>query len=246
MSKLREVLHVAVWVKRHLRRALPAQGIERVRPHIAPDDVLLDVGAHAGSWTVPLSRMVPRGRVFAFEALPYYARVLRATLRVLGRRNVEVVGRAVLEADRSVEMVWRDPSGRRLTGLTHVRRTDEVAAETITVAGTRLDALLPRFGGRVRFIKMDIEGAELLALRGAEEILRTQRPLLYCELDDAYCQCYGYTAAAVFDYLATYDYRGYQPAEAGAWHPVGPETYAGKGEVWFIPREQESDFIGSG
>jgi len=236
------MIHTLVWLKRHLLDQLAVPEVSLLTGHIRPSDVLLDVGGHAGAWTVALSRLVPQGTVYVFEALPYYARVLRATLQALGKTNVVVVNGAVLHESKRVEMVWRDPEGARLTGLTHLKGADESAQGTISVDGLTLDGLLRSFGGRVRFMKLDIEGAELFALRGAEQLLSTFRPLLYIELNEAYCRRYGHTPKDVFDFLAAQDYRAFVCSADGVCRGVEAGTYSGAGDVWFLPVEEDLAF----
>jgi hypothetical protein len=52
----------------------------------------------------------------------------------------------------------------------------------------------------VRFVKMDLEGAEMFALNGARELLARQRPVVYCEFHRAYMAANGTTIENVFEY----------------------------------------------
>ena len=131
MLSLRQLLHTAIWLKRHLRSELVVPELQVLRRYLDPTDCVADAGAHGGAWSVPLSRLVPQGKVFAFDALPYYADMLRSTLRLLKCRNVEVIGRPLLESERDVEFVWRDPSGRRLKAVSHLRGTDEQVTDNV-------------------------------------------------------------------------------------------------------------------
>jgi FkbM family methyltransferase len=242
MLSARQLLHTAIWVKRHLRSELVVPELEVLRRYLRPADCVVDVGAHGGSWSVPLSRLVPQGKVFAFDALPYYADMLRSTLRLLNCRNVEVTGRPVLESERDVEFVWRDPSGRRLKATSHIRGAGEQAADNVLrIRGVTLDSALMAVKDRIRFIKLDIEGAELSALRGAEEVLEISRPLLYLELSDLYCRRYGHSAEDLLNFLRR---RGYAAllSDDGAWRDAAPEA-GGSHDVWFVPEDQRDAFL---
>ncbi|PIQ60238.1 MAG: hypothetical protein COV99_11925 [Bacteroidetes bacterium CG12_big_fil_rev_8_21_14_0_65_60_17] len=243
MNGPRVFAHTLVWVKRHLLKQLPVPEIDLLRPHVKAEDVLLDVGAHSGAWSVALSRLVPRGRVYAFEALPYYARVLRGTLWILRKSNIEVVGKPVLDEGRPVQMVWRSPGGEHLTGMTHVAGRGESSLDTVTVNGITLDEFLSGSRGHIRFIKMDTEGAELLALQGARHVLQRFRPFFYIELNETYCQRYGHQAEDVISFFRQYDYRGYQRHAGSPLLPVEAATYGGDGDVWFVPTETEEAFL---
>jgi FkbM family methyltransferase len=231
----REFLHTLIWVKRHALGQMPADEVRALAGYLTPTDSVLDIGAHAGNWTVALSRMVPQGKVFAFEALPYYAKVLRATLRLLGRKNVQVVGHPALDDEREIEMVWLDPAGQRLTGYTHVRGAQEPSTSTVSVNSIVLDDFLGSASSAVRFIKIDIEGAELSALKGATRLLNAHQPVLYVEVNDSYCARYGHSASDVFAFLAEFGYEAYSH-ERDSWVSVDASTYGGEGDVWFLPR----------
>ena len=60
--------------------------------------------------------------------------------------------------------------------------------------------------GRVDFIKCDVEGAELLVLRGAQSTLRRFRPKLFLEIDDRWVRSFGWTTADVLSFLRQIGY----------------------------------------
>jgi FkbM family methyltransferase len=237
---VKHLLHACVWTRRHLAGRLPAPELSPLLPLLAPDDVFLDIGVHAGSWTIPASRVLTSGHVYAFEALPYYARVLATTLTLLRRRNVTVVVGAVSDAEGELDVVWKDAAGRRLTGMTRIGRPEDdgekVRVRALTIDGFRQQH--PR--GRVRLVKCDVEGAELLVLRGAARTIESSRPLVFCELYDSYSARYGYASQEVF---AFFDGRGYRTMEFenGGFRPLDRAHYRGAGDVLFVPDEVPFD-----
>ncbi len=244
MFSLKEILHSFVWAKRHRFNQYSVSDAKLLVPYIKSTDILIDIGAHGGSWTVILSRLVPNGKVYAIEALPYYYRVLKLTLRILGLSNVELINKAVLDEIKQIQIVCRNNKGLRLTGRIHIKAPGENAMETVSVDGTRLDDLLNQVDGKVRFIKIDIEGAELFALRGASQLISKHRPLLFVELYEEYCQRYKYKPEEVFDFFSNLKYGSYQHDNNNTWVQIKACNYSGKGDVWFIPIEQVSSFVG--
>lgn len=233
---MKHLLHAGVWVRRHLAGRLPAPELRPLLPLLAPDDVFLDVGVHAGSWTIPASSALTRGHVYAFEALPYYARVLRWTLRWLGRRNVTVIVGAVSDTEGELEVIWKDAAGRRLTGMTRISRGED-DGEKVRVRALTIDGFRRQHPhGRVRLVKCDVEGAELLVLRGAAATIDAFRPLVFCELYDAYCARYSYSSRDVFGFFAGRGYRTME-FEGGTFRPLDPAGYRGAGDVLFVPDE---------
>lgn len=235
---MKHLLHAIVWTRRHLDGRLPAPELSPLLRCFRSDDIFLDVGVHAGSWTIPASRVLTAGHVYAFEALPYYAKVLKSTLALLRRGNVTVVAAAVSDAPGEVDIVWQDGAGRRLTGMTHIRCGAETG-RTVRVPTLTIDGFREQHpGGRVRLIKCDVEGAELMVLRGAASTIDSSRPLVFCEIYDAYCARYGYSSRDVFSFFNARRYRAMQ-FEQGTFRGLDADTYAGAGDVLFVPGEME-------
>ena len=161
----------------------------------------MDVGAHAGSWVVPLARRTSQGVVYAIEALPYYAKVLRMLMTLMRLPNVRVVNLAITATPKKVKMVWLDRAGRRLTGFTHIAGATEDASGNVEVNGQPLDAILVDVPGRVSFIKCDVEGAEFGVLLGAVQTIERHRPIVYVELVSGYLQRYGHSLDDVFGFF---------------------------------------------
>jgi hypothetical protein len=67
----------------------------------------------------------------------------------------------------------------------------------------RLDDVID---ARISFLKIDVDGAELLVLRGAQRILRESRPPILFEAG-GYTSDFGYEQQAVFDFLSNCGYR---------------------------------------
>jgi FkbM family methyltransferase len=233
---LREAAHTLLWLKRHLSGGLRVPELPCLLPFLQPDDVFLDIGAHAGAWSVPVSKAVRDGHVYAFEAFPYYARLLQNVVSLMRRSNVTVIVGAVADKPGQTSMVWKDAAGHRLTGKTHM---DASAAGDVSVRVPKLtiDSYYaqqpPR---RVRLVKCDVEGAELLVFRGAMKTIDRWRPIVFCEINAEFCVRYGYRMADLFDFFADRSYRTFT-ASAGHLGPLDPAAYSGLGDVVFIPSE---------
>ncbi len=210
--------------------------VSAIAEYVPPDAACIDVGAHGGSWSVALARLVPKGRVYAFEALPYYTNVLRWTLRLLRIRNVAVINSAVKDDATPAQLVWKAGDGSRLTGLTHLRRRGEPDTMALIVPGITLDEFMkPWPHSPVAVIKCDVEGAELHVLKGAAQLLERWRPVLYVEMNEDFCRSYGHAPADVFQFVARFGYQGYTLSDDGIRTPVDATNCAAKTDVLFLP-----------
>ncbi|MBE0429215.1 MAG: FkbM family methyltransferase [Thermoleophilia bacterium] len=130
-----------------------------------------DVGAHAGFYTLLSSLLVgPRGRVIAFEPLPRNLHFLREHLRLNHVTNVEVIETALAERAGEVNFAEGVNSFNARIATDGGIRVKTAALDEL-VGGGRLPA--------PDYIKMDIEGAETLALKGAGHTLKKYHPTIF-------------------------------------------------------------------
>jgi len=173
------------------------------------DPALLDIGANIGLVSLPLLALLPKLRVTAFEPGRYQRKLLAHNLRAnRWTRRVDVHSCALGEragAARFFSHERLDATG--LDGLADTRRIPD-AVHTTTVRIDTLDAWWKRSGRPViHAAKIDTEGSELLVLRGAEEILRSSRPMLLLEISRANLMSYEFSAHDLLAWLQAHDYR---------------------------------------
>jgi len=141
---------------------------------LRPGMTVLDLGAHHGLFTTLMSRLVgPSGRVLAFEPSPRERRGLERHIRLNACTNVTVVPMAVSSSAGNAEFYMVE---NRRSGASGLRRTQLDGrfpkSERIQVRVAALDEYLGNASiNYVDFVKMDIEGAELEAFKGAKKLL---------------------------------------------------------------------------
>lgn len=135
--------------------------------------VFLDVGAHVGRWTLRLAGQARH--VLAVEANPETAVALLTNLALNNIRNVSVLPFAAW--DETCRMSLHDPNGKRRGGSTQVTPGNGEAV------GLPLDSVIPP-AEDICLVKLDVEGADLHALRGMATLLGTARPALFVECHD--------------------------------------------------------------
>lgn len=189
---------------------------------VGPGDTVVDVGANHGMWTLALSRAVgATGRVYSFEPVPFTFGVLRAVARRGGLDNVTLLNKGCSSQVGTLEMtvpLQRSGSSDDLQAHLSQRRAeeDEEQGESVAVSCemTTLDAALDGASG-VSLLKLDIEGAELLALRGGGELLARERPAIVCEVDVEFLRGFDQKPGDLVSYLDNWDYEPHR-YEAGS------------------------------
>src|SRR4051794_20273378 len=182
-------------------------------------DVILDVGAHVGVHALAAARRLRElggsSRVIAFEPTPDSAAAVHAAAARNGL-SVEVVQSGLGEADGEIELRGDPRYDPRDAGVRSQFGEGEVVARAPV---TTFDAWAERSRlDRLDVVKIDIEGAEILALRGMHETLRRLRPrLLAIEVKDVVMQRGPGDEAALHSLLAD---CGYAPAGSPERHLV--------------------------
>jgi FkbM family methyltransferase len=134
---------------------------------VKKDSVFYDIGANVGFYSLLASTLVFRGKVYAFEPVAENVRYIQRHLTLNEIRNVEVL-----------ELAICDQVGTSTFQVEETRAMGHLKAEGNTyVQTTTLDSLLQaQLIDPPHYIKMDIEGAELMALHGASECIQRHRP----------------------------------------------------------------------
>ncbi|HEY5985581.1 MAG TPA: FkbM family methyltransferase [Streptosporangiaceae bacterium] len=174
--------------------------------------VLLDVGAHVGHWALRLAAKA--SKVVAVEANPATAATLRRHVAMNGIGNVEVVQLAAW--DEQAYLSLDDPSGQVEGGSTRTVPADGMIG---AVQGDRLDKVITGLD-RLDLVKLDVEGADIHALRGMAGLLAKYRPVLFVECHDIY----GYYDRADLEQTLTDLGYGFEVAASvpSNWMPDGP------------------------
>jgi FkbM family methyltransferase len=166
---------------------------------LAPGDTYVDIGANVGLLALRAAAIVgATGRVFAVEAHPRTAGFLRQNVGLNGFTNVVVKSCAI--GDETGTVCFSD------------RRSDEQnavdpAGNGLAVPLVPLDTLFPEsVVSRVHLLKVDVEGFELHAFRGATALLRRTDRVLF-ETSPRHSVRYGYPPNMVYELLGQAGFR---------------------------------------
>lgn len=127
---------------------------------------VIDVGAHAGYYTLLAARAVgDKGRVFAFEPEPSNYKLMLKNIQLNNYRNVIPVKKAVTNITGPIKLfLAEDASGHSTVG-------DNRHQRAIIVDSTTLDDFFAARYEHIHIIKIDVEGAEDAVLQGMSSII---------------------------------------------------------------------------
>ena len=156
--------------------------IAMILDFLYPGDVVIDVGAHIGTVSIPIATKVgANGHVYAFEANPNTYELLQ--------RNIEInnLGQCI----SAYNCVVTDRTGRYI--FTHKEKNTGASFLTLVRNGegqknncVSLDMWFDTVSRheRIDFMKIDVEGMELSVIQCAKSIIRRSMPVLYVEISE--------------------------------------------------------------
>lgn len=146
---------------------------EFVKKAIKKGDVVIDIGANIGYFTLIFARLVgDEGKVYAFEPEPANFNLLKKNVETNGYQNVVLVRKAVLDKTGKTKLYIASDTNaaHRITDAKELYQFRN--QESIEIDSVRLDDYFRDYNQKINFIKIDIEGVESVAIKGMSSLLR--------------------------------------------------------------------------
>ena len=173
--------------------------ISLIKNNIRPGDVILDIGANIGYYTKILSKLVgAKGKVHAFEPDPVnYERLLQNCGQL---KNVVLNNKAIGPKTEKIKIY----TSKTLNVDHRTYKPEEYEAE-IEIEAVKADEYMGRV--KVDFIKMDIQGFEMSAIQGMENILRSNSEIrILSEFWPYGLKLTGSSASEYYNYLSSLNF----------------------------------------
>lgn len=205
--------------------------------------VLIDIGASYGYYALTFAKEKPNSTVFAFEPSKNIYKYLSMNTVENRLSNVSPFLKAVSDSDGVVE----GKGSIYDFGVSYIQYPG-YEGQSYKLKSITIDSYILQKGiNRIDYIKIDIEGAELLALRGAYHSIEKFRPIIQCELTDAFTVSrFGYRIIDVFEFMESLGYNFLYLPSTNYLSEYGTivlgnnisEAIAQSNEFFFVPREK--------
>jgi FkbM family methyltransferase len=221
-----------------LRGRFELNEIEFVRRTVKPGQHVVDAGAHIGLFAMHMAAAVgPSGSVHCFEPFEANAACLELAIAENRFERRVILERAAVGAMHGTGQLIFAPATLNSGGAFIGAPGASVPAghETLPVRLIALDEYpLPR---PISFIKMDVEGAEPQAVRGAARLLQEDRPVILSEVHPSQLKLVsGITPAAFIAEIAELGYRCHLLGAGVPGAEVSDVQTSGVESVVFVPR----------
>ena len=183
--------------------------------YIQPENCVWDIGANLGIFSfLSAWKAGEKGHVFSLEADPFYAELQHKSGRTLpaGYAPFTPLCAAIADKIGILELcIPKNGHSRNHLSIVEGNRADmtETRKQVVTITG---DFLLQHWT-KPDFVKVDVEGAEMLFLKGATSLVERIRPTFYIEINES-------SQEAATQIFKTANYKFFEVSSAGTEKPV--------------------------
>ena len=183
-----------------------------VRNNIKKDEIVVDLGAHIGYYSLMMAKLVGQsGRVFAFGPELRNLELLKKNVEFNSYSNITIVSKAVSDINGECSLFI----GQESFGANKIfkpKKTNTQEFEESKTKTIRLDDYFKKLGilEKISFIKMDIEGSEISALRGMKNILKLNKNLkIFTEINKNALEDNNSNFREMLELLEVYNFKFY-------------------------------------
>lgn len=156
-----------------LKKSTDATETEVIKKIVQKDDIVLDIGACMGYYTLIFAKLVgPQGKVFAFEPEIKNFAILRKNVEKSNYQNVTLINKAVSCKTEKTKLYLSDYhlADHRIYDSRDNRKFIEIEA-------IRLDEYFKNYNSKINFIKMDVQGSEERVIQGMLTLLQRNKKI---------------------------------------------------------------------
>ena len=174
---------------------------------VKDNDVVLDIGANLGWYTLNWLKKAKDVTVFSFEPMPDIYDKLIQNLILNGQQIKNAFNFGLSNINDDLDFFF-DTERCGASSMVNLRESKNTVNVKCTVK--RLDDVFPSFGiNRLDFIKCDVEGAEKLVFEGGIETIKKYKPIIYSEMLRKWSKKFGYHPDDIINLLADIGYHCY-------------------------------------
>lgn len=171
---------------------------------ISESNTFFDIGANIGFYSINLAMIKRSMNVHSFEPIPSTFHNLNRNIELNGIKNIKTHNLGFSDKKGDFDFyVYSQGSGN----ASSVNLTGRDDVKVLKCEVTTLDDYVSTTGLNVDFIKCDVEGAELLVLKGGHSTIRQNLPIIFCEILRKWTEKFSYNSNDILDMLRAIGYR---------------------------------------
>ena len=167
-------------------------------------EIIFDIGANLGWYSIMLALLDENKKIFSFEPIKEVFNQMNENIYLNNLTNISTHCFALSDSESEVEMYYT-PNQTGATSFKNLHNTSEKSRVIRTK--TLDDFFLKTKLNTLEFIKCDVEGAELLVLKGGIETIKKYLPILFLEMLRKWSKKFDYHPNEILNLLAQSGYR---------------------------------------
>lgn len=178
-----------------------------VKNILRSDDVFIDIGANIGAFSLLAASKITNGKIYAFEPSPHILPILKQNIALnnkFDRIEIEKVAASDKEGNINFDI-------SETPDYNHIVSSNEVKRKSINILTKTIDFFLKRKNiSHVKLIKIDVEGAEMIVLKGMQKSLQQRKvDALIIEVNKLSFARFGFSVKDMRGYLEDFGYNLY-------------------------------------
>lgn len=188
--------------------------------------VFIDVGANRGEFTIFAAKRLENGKIISFEPVTKMFKELKRNVDLNNFKNIKIIKKGAGDKKQQISIYGTSNKFFDNTineGLFTVYKSADCNKFLEKIDVVVMDEILSK-ENRIDIIKIDIEGGELPALMGAENIIKKFKPIIILEICDKNLKAAGYNSKNLLNFLKKYNYKFELIIFNGKTKPISVET----------------------
>ena len=209
-ESLKVKVNLADWIQQQIYFIdySDVNGISFLKKQLVNGSVFIDIGANIGAYSLIASKLVGnKGKVYSFEPVKSIHNQLTQNIKQNSITNIVVEKMAIFDKNTTLELYISDNQNMGMSSILH--HSNE-SGEKQTVQATTLDNYIDNKDLiKIDFIKIDIEGAEINALKGMKQTLIKFSPIILIEISDGILENSTINSKIIYSFLNELNYTPY-------------------------------------
>ncbi|MCV0399646.1 MAG: FkbM family methyltransferase [Nitrosarchaeum sp.] len=182
---------------------------EIVKKYVKKGDVVIDIGAHIGYYTLLFSELVgEHGKVYSFEPDPENFELLKKNVDINKCSNVKLIQKAVTEKKSKIKLYLSDED--RATNRIYDAQLNDTS-NSIEIDATSIDEEFRDMNMKIDFVKIDVEGSEEGVFQGMESTIENNKNIkILSEFFPHLIKKYGGSAENYLKFLLKHNFKIYK------------------------------------
>jgi FkbM family methyltransferase len=224
------------WIQQHIYflGSWDKRGMNFLKKNLEPGYVFFDIGANIGAYSLVASKIVGQeGKVHSFEPVSAVFERFQENIKLNNITNITANRNAVYQSSQILELFV---SSKENAGMSSIYHHDTESGKVEKVEAVAIDDYVIKNNiQRIDLIKIDIEGAELFALKGMTNSLKRFRPGIIIEISDDVIKNTGLGSDEVPELMKSLNYEMKRIFPCGNTGDVSPST-SGYSNFAFYPK----------